>query len=293
MISTSSDTYLPQIKEMWKAVFRDSDDYIRLFFKHQYRCGETLLYLEKGRVGSMLFFPQYGLKIRKKTCKAGYICGAATRPESRGKGFMGKLLNRAFSLMRARGDKFTVLIPATEELGGFFAKYGFRPSFKRGVAEYHAKQCPAGKDNFVSLAQFKDAEKIIRLYDEIIKNRSGVVLQDIRAYNTAIKIHRLQGAAYIIRDKGRREEGYLFCEYDETADVLRVKEILAKKDIINPAAQALFRTYGARKIVFEGMAGGVLPFTKIKETGMIRPLENNAGAVDLGEEYPYMNMMLD
>lgn len=293
MISTSADIYLPQIKQIWKTVFRDSDDYIRLFFKYKYRPDETLLYVENGQVRSMIFFPQYDLKIAKTSYQAGYICGAATRPESRGKGFMDKLLHRAFSLMLGRGDTFSVLIPAKKELGDFYAKYGFRPLFKRGIAEYRDKPGLADNNNSVSLVRFNDAAKIIRLYKEIIRNCSGVVLQNIRKYNTVIKINELHGASYIIRDKNRKNKGYLFCRHNKGADTLTVGEIMAKNNVMAHAAHALFRIYGTQKIVFEGMAGGILPFTGVKETGMIKILKNNCSTIDLGTDYPYMNMMLD
>ena len=293
MISPSSNIYLPQLKETWKIVFGDSDDYIRLFFKYKYRHEETLLYTENGKVRSMLFFPQYELKIRQSPHKIGYICGTATRQEFRGRGFMDKLLERAFSVMSARGCEFAVLIPATKELGDFYAKYGFRPLFKKGVARYVNEPRHKENNSPVSLVRFNDAAKIIRIYNDVVKDRNGVVLQDINTYNAVLKIHRLYGEAYLIRDKNRKDEGYLFCGLEKSADVLIVKEIVAKKDLMARAAQALFRIYGAQKIVFEGMAGGLLPFTKIKDAGMIKTLKNNVGASEPGADYPYMNMMLD
>jgi len=293
MISKSADIYLPQIKQIWKTVFKDSDDYIRLFFKYKYKHDETLLSVENGKVRSMLFFPQYNMKISKTLYKAGYICGAATSREYRGRGFMDKLLNKAFSFMLARGDAFSVIIPAKKELNDFYAKYGFRPLFKRGIAEYSDKPCLANKNNSVSLVRFNDAAKIIRIYNEIIRNCSGVVLQNIRTYNTVIKINELYGASYIIRDKNMKNKGYLFCWYNKDTDTLTVGEIMAKNNVMAHVAHALFRIYNTQKIVFEGMAGGVLPFTDVKETGMIKPLKNDCSTIDLGTDYPYMNMMLD
>lgn len=293
MISASANIYLPQIKQIWKTVFGDSDDYIRLFFKYKYKHDETLLYVENGKVRSMLFFPQYNIKIFNVLYKTGYICGAATRHEARGKGFMDKLLNRAFSLMLARGDTFSVLIPAKKELGDFYAKYGFRPLFKRGITEYRNKPCLVDNNNSISLVRFNDAVKIIRIYNEIIKHCSGVVLQNLRTYNTVIKINELYGASYIIRDKNMKNNGYLFCGCNKITNTLIVREIMAKNNVMAHVAHALFRIYDMQKIVFEGMAGDVLPFTGVKETGMIKALKNNCSTIDLGADYPYMNMMLD
>ncbi len=292
MIVYSCQHYIPQLKHIWKSVFGDSDDYIKLFFEKKYRDEETLLYVENSKVLSMLFFLRYNMKVYENIYPSGYICGAATLPEYRGKGLMDSLLKRSFDIMLKRGDFFSVLIPAEDKLYGFYSRYGYHPIFKRGFSVYVKKPKYMGNDS-LSISQSEDISRINSLYQNIINKHRVVLLQNEFTYSIVVQIYKTYGNIYIIYDKKGIGEGYLFCQYYEKEKILWVKEITADVDILPEISVILMDMYNAEKLIFEGPYAGALSFAGVKTTGMLKVLKGDFNIARLEKEYPYMNMMLD
>ncbi|HNS31951.1 MAG TPA: GNAT family N-acetyltransferase [bacterium] len=294
MIVASGNFYVSQLKEIWKSVFRDSEDYVKLFFEKKYRHEDALLDVERGKVRSMLFYPRYEMSIFGRTCSAGYICGAATLPEYRGQGLMTKLLNRAFSFMSERGDSFSILIPGEKKLYGFYSGFGYLPVFKRGIAGYTLKNQPGKAKPGIVLLRTDDSERITSLYRQIITCLPVVVLQNAVSYRIAMDIYKTYGDIYIIRDgKENIDLGYLFCQQYGEGKKLLVKEIMSIKDVLGDVAKILIEIYSSEEIKFEGVYGGVIPFKAFKTAGMLKALKGNFDISLLEKGYPYMNMMLD
>jgi predicted acetyltransferase len=293
MIVNSDGSYVNQLKRLWKKVFNDNERYIELFFGRKYRDEETLLYVEGGSVKSMLFFPRYEIKAYGRVYRAGYICGAATIPEYRGRGLMTMLLDRAFDVMSERGDTFSVLIPGEKELYAFYSKYGYSGFFKRGMSIYRGQSFNKKKGAGIFLVKLEDAERIYPLYMEIISKHPVAVMQSMQSYKTVLDMHEIYGDAYLIINGKGEDAGYLFCEYIKRDKTLWVKEIMAKADILSDAAKALGDIYLPGKIIFEGIYGGTIPFSSVKTTGMLKKLKGSCNISGLAKEYPYMNMMLD
>jgi len=293
MIINPGASQVNQLKRIWKSVFSDVDEYIELFFDKKYRKEETLVYVEGGSVKSMLFFPRYDIRVNGRIYKAGYICGAATIPGYRGQGLMTLLLKESFRLMLERGDAFSVLIPGEEELYAFYSKYGYTRFFKRGTAVYTEQGDPEKKEEGVILAELKDAERLYSLYMDITAKHPVTVMQSAGSYETVLNMHKIYGDAYLAINKEGEDAGYLFCEYIKRDKTLWVKEIMAKKDILDDAAKALGEIYRPGKIVFEGIYGGSLPFTSVMTTGMLKKLKGPFDIAGLAKGHPYMNMMLD
>ena len=292
MIVRSSGRYVPQLMEIWKSVFGDSDEYIRLFFERMYSHAESLLHVEGEKVLSMLFFPRCSIRVLGRVYRAGYVCGAATLPEARGKGLMDGLLKTSFHLMLERGDSFSVLIPGDDNLYGFYSKYDYRALFKRGVATYSANAFRAAGRGRLSLVKTDDASAISSLYSEIVSDMEVVVLKDEPAYRLVMDVYSTYGSIYLVMD-GRKAEGYVFCQYHEGEKVLFAKEMMSRRDILDETAGMLADIYRPGKVVVEGPYRSGTGFPGVKRTGMLKVLDGSFEASDLDRGYPYMNMMLD
>ena len=86
---------IPELRRLWSDIFGDSDDYTALFFSRVYAPGRALIATVDEQVAAMLFFPARRMALQGKPVRVGYVCGAATRPEYRGRGIMAAMLAAA------------------------------------------------------------------------------------------------------------------------------------------------------------------------------------------------------
>lgn len=132
MIRFADDTTRDQVQQMWKTCFRDPDDYMEVYFRHQYRDEQTLVYIDGGRAVASLQMLPYAFTFHGAEIPVLYLSGVCTLPEARRKGFMHQLLLRSFEVARHRNVPLMLLVPQEEWLLDFYAKYGFAQTFDAG-----------------------------------------------------------------------------------------------------------------------------------------------------------------
>lgn len=119
-----TDRDLPALKNIWLSCFEEREDATELFFKrnkeafHAYAC-ET-----DGSIVSALYLIDCSLGGKS----VHYLCGAATLPEYRGNGLMSALIRYALDDAKRRGDRYSLLFPASDSLYGFYEKFGYQPA---------------------------------------------------------------------------------------------------------------------------------------------------------------------
>lgn len=99
---------VPQLKELWKLVFGDTDELIDAFFELLYSDCRTAVMEEGGHIVAAAY------AIRLENIR--YIYAVATHPDHRGKGY-GEAVTRA-----AAGGEPACLYPASEGLRGWYAR---------------------------------------------------------------------------------------------------------------------------------------------------------------------------
>lgn len=118
----AADRDILQLKKLWLSCFEEREDAVGLFFQqnfyHAYVCEAD------GRIVSALYLIDCTLN----GDRAHYLCGAATLPAYRSKGFMSALIRCALQDARRRGDRFSLLYPASDALYGFYAGFGYQPT---------------------------------------------------------------------------------------------------------------------------------------------------------------------
>ena len=120
---------VPELQELFQLCFGDSPEVSGLYFNHFYRPDEFLVLREEGKLYAMAGLLNLTLtEPGGKSVKASYLYGMATHPNHQGKGFAAQLLNYADFYLHGKRDCL-VTMPATEELHGFYAKFGFAECF--------------------------------------------------------------------------------------------------------------------------------------------------------------------
>jgi ribosomal protein S18 acetylase RimI-like enzyme len=290
MISHPLPSEEPQLREIWKIVFSDSDEFIELFFRNRYSEDSALVHRHDGRVVSMLFFPRYDFKSGDLVTSLGYICGAATLPEYRGKGIMADLLNSSFDLMRLRGDHFTALIPASDSLYGYYERFGFREFFYRKKYSVARSDAMAGTPFY--LKKMEDFASAYRIYSEAVSRLGTVVIQSERTYSSVVDEFRLSGGEVLVS-----EENGIICFVRIRGNTIFLRESFCASDDTKchtdlPAA--LFSHLpGKNRITVEGPVPIIRRRAQRFRTGMIKPLIEAGGGLLKNDRSGYMKFMLE
>ena len=108
-------------RELWHEVFGDEREFIDLFMTEVYRPENMFVCEEQGRVVAMLHIVEMATSLGR----AGYLYAIATAADYRGRGCASRLIGQALDVMRQRGYDVAMLIPASDELKGYYARFGF------------------------------------------------------------------------------------------------------------------------------------------------------------------------
>lgn len=111
-----------------KSVFGDNDRYIDLLFRLLYKDNILLTEWENSVVSMAFLLPAYVL-IDKVKVPITYLYACATDPHFRGKGFMRKIIEKAYCDSSRNKQAGLFLLPATDSLYDFYAESGFRNFF--------------------------------------------------------------------------------------------------------------------------------------------------------------------
>lgn len=278
------------LRSIWKEVFNDTDEFIDSFFGRRYSADSALVYREGGEIASMIFFPRYDFKVDDARYGLGYICGAATLPQFRSRGMMAKLLEASHEAMRARGDWFAALIPASDSLYEYYRRYGYHELFFRNRFIINRKEISATAG--FSLQPADDADLIYSLYLRGVAGLSSVVIQSRETFGALFPEFRLSGGD-ILASNDRR----LYCFARVSGTTLFIREMFADnsdESVYDELAAALFKYYPqVSSVEIETPAGFAGPESESFRTGMGCGLTDDARSLMENVTGAYMKFMLE
>lgn len=121
-----------ETRHLWERSFADPRAFIDLYFREKYRKERNEVIVRDGRVVSALQKLPYPMTYGGRMLPASYISGACTDENYRKRGLMGELLSQTHRAMQQENAAFSFLIPATQELAAYYAKFGYTPCFRFG-----------------------------------------------------------------------------------------------------------------------------------------------------------------
>lgn len=236
-ITTAENYPIEKLKALWKEVFGDTDEYISLFFSRKFRPENTFIIDENG-LKSMAFYVEQ--KIENLSCA--YICGVATEPKSRGKGYAAAIMEHMLKVIESRGFHLAFLIPATDSLFDFYKKQGFEIFSKLGRITLKRGE----EKSFEPFETEFDYEKLNRFYTSYFKGarteRNALNFRDIYDCYKNLRIYK---------------SGYIF--YYTENNVLHIIEHTMPN--IVPYANAVMADVGAQEAVVCDMNSNPAPFS--------------------------------
>ena len=122
-------------EEIWRITFGDSDDFIALYSRTTFdpRRTHLLTALDQSRALSHVQYLPYLMRYRNQWWRAGYISGAATESDQRGKGLVQHLMRAGHQQMWREGCLCAFLIPAEEWLYQFYRKMGYTTLYGKRI----------------------------------------------------------------------------------------------------------------------------------------------------------------
>lgn len=171
MIRFADEKDIPGLKEIWHISFGDSKEYIDMFMEHQFKGALTVVYEEDSKILSMFFLFRCDFSINEKTHPSFYLYAAATLPQYRGKGIMGKMLEFSKSYAAEKDFDFIILSPAEKSLYDYYGRFGFKACFKSQKIFLNIKN---EKEYAASFSE-NDFEKMLTLRNAAVKKSDGVL----------------------------------------------------------------------------------------------------------------------
>ena len=123
MICAPNQNHLTSIKLLWKEAFGDTDEFIETFLKVAFSPSRCRVFVKDDAVFAMLFWFDCELEGQK----AAYLYAIATAKNMRGQGFCHTLMSETHRQLKEEGYSAAILVPAGEELFGFYGGMGYIP----------------------------------------------------------------------------------------------------------------------------------------------------------------------
>ena len=81
-----------KVIDLWKYAFSDTDEFLDYYFERRYAPENTVVLLRDKSLEAALQLNPYNLAMGDMISQVSYVVGVSVQPESRGKGFMNKLM---------------------------------------------------------------------------------------------------------------------------------------------------------------------------------------------------------
>lgn len=165
-----------QLRKLWKDIFKDTDEYIDIFFKYKFSCDNTFVIYEGEEVVSTIYAEDITFNYKGEKISGVYLCGILTKEDRRGKGYAKELIS--YAVNHFKDKKIIFLIPANQSLFSFYKQSGFRPFTYIDKVTVTEKE-----DKDIKFKEIFDKEKVSYYYnnsrDELYVERSSLMFDAI------------------------------------------------------------------------------------------------------------------
>ena len=284
---------VPELVELWKQCFDDTDEAVAYFFAHRFQPENCAVCIVEHRVVSAIHLLSAALQLQGRRVPVYYIYAAATLPQYRGRGYMAELI-RDIDMGISPGERaFSVLLPASESLYGYYQKLGYHPFFRIRLVELSRKELLDNYLRDVGVPQEVSyrIDELSALRELCFGQREGTVQWNGDALQYAIDSNRLYGGETVCV-----KDGYAICRSDGKS-TLEVTEFVsigpkASKELLGAVVKRFHAENYRLRLAADSEVlqneGKVVPF------GMIRQeCEKELPEVDYINMTRYLGLTLD
>ena len=114
-----------QCRQLWKAVFDDSESFVNLYFNRRFTPENTICVFDKGHVVSAMQSLPYDMTFCNSVIRIGYVSGLATLPDFRNRGLAARVLHESHRRLFDNGALLSLLIPAECSLFDYYHRMNY------------------------------------------------------------------------------------------------------------------------------------------------------------------------
>ena len=243
MIRTASEEDVPQLKQLFKTCFNDSDDFLNLFFKEYFPATTGMVAICEKQIAAMLFLCPATMTVNTTCETLYYVYACATLPDFRRKGLMENLLDAAFEYAREQKAWGLLLVPANEPLFDYYEKLGFIPfsSLKEIVVAPAISIQP-----IFSLCELTP-EEVTRIRTQKLNHDYQIHWNAAHVAFTTDMLKQAGGGLIGLRQENGRHD-YLLYEVDE--ELLTVVETSVEEQLLPQLAAFLQQQFAVSTVHF-------------------------------------------
>ncbi|MEE1315017.1 MAG: GNAT family N-acetyltransferase [Faecalimonas sp.] len=194
-------------RALWEAVFpEDTPAFLDYYYAVKAQENEIYVIEKDGEIVSMLHLNPYPMWVGEQMYEVHYIVAVATDPRYRRRGYMASLLNYALRVMKERGEPFTFLMPAKEEI---YKPFGFSFIYEQQRGKVGGKNHEELGLTFAEAAE-DDCAQIASFANEMLEECDIVTWRDIRYYQTLLKEQKSEDGGILLA-KNNEELVGVFC----------------------------------------------------------------------------------
>ena len=218
--------HIPQLRNLWKEAFGDTDEFLDIFFSTAFSSDRSLcITIDQKAVAALYWFD-----CTVAHQKIAYIYAVATAKSHRGQGLCKMLMEAAHSILRKSNYSGALLVPAQSSLFSFYEKMGYKTTCYTDNLQFSATGEKISV-NEISKEEFAAVRKKLLPENSVLQEKEN--LDFLHSYANFYKGEDFLAAAYKENDR------------------LIVKEFLGNKEKMAAliksmgCVEGVFRTPGA------------------------------------------------
>lgn len=214
---------IDDVKKLWKEGFRDTPEFMNLMFNKVYRDSDAMTLLVDDKVVSSLLLQDYEFKYWGHSVRMGYVSGATTLRQYRGRGFMKELLMEALKSARERSMPVVSLIPASRALYFMYDKLDFATVF------YFEPQRFTALHQFESVEGYRVTDDFAEIFSDLEQSRKCGVLHSRDQINAICADVKLDDGFYcaVVRHDDPSSRAVVVAVPQSEGKSVDVKELLS------------------------------------------------------------------
>jgi hypothetical protein len=233
---------------LWKKVFNDSDEFVKLFFDNVYKPKNTLVVRQNRQIVSALQIVPYKVKVNDLVLDAAYICGVCTRDSERGKGYMNRLMNESMELMKEREFAFSFLVPAEPWLFDVYRKANYKIEIQ--YTKHKTHDAGLNPHLFPTIDIIRCNLDYYPYFNKKQLERKCCVLHDYNDFDIILRDNQTDGGGVFVALYNDVPAGMIFAIPSDN-DMIVIPEILYDAEIIKEAlAHYVGKYFNVKKIKY-------------------------------------------
>ena len=213
-------------RKLWEDIFaEDTQEFLDYYYTEKTAENEIYVIEEDDKIVSMLHLNPYQMRVEDKMYKTHYIVAVATEKNYRKRGYMAKLLNHAMQVMKDRGEPFTFLMPAAQEI---YKPFGFEVIYEQRKGTVTGKKGDKECLAFV-MANENDCQEIADYANRMLKAYEVVTWRDAMYYKALLMEQASENGGILLAKENGKIVG-VFC-YAKGKHI-EVREPLCDRDSV-------------------------------------------------------------